>query len=68
METTPRHCPGWETFRNLKAFVCTCTHCGASKEIFSDEFDKPHKCPRCGKSIDYSSCQYDAGAGSQTPR
>ena len=37
--TTPQHCPGFEAFRNLKSFQCKCPQCGASKEVFSDEFD-----------------------------
>jgi hypothetical protein len=68
MTTTPQHCPGWESFKNLKSFVCTCNHCGAEKEIFSDEFDKTHTCSKCGKPIDFTACSYDAGGGTDAPR
>jgi hypothetical protein len=68
MATTPQHCPGWQQFKNLKAFVCKCNHCGAPKEIFSDEFDKPHRCAKCGQTIEFSTCEYEAGGGTTTPR
>jgi len=42
--TTPRHCPGFEQFKSLKAFTCKCPNCGKEKEIFSDEFDRKHMC------------------------
>lgn len=61
MPTTPQHCPGWEQFKNLKSFVCKCPECGTEKEIFSDEFDKNHKCPGCNKDIDFNQCEYEAG-------
>lgn len=57
--TTPQHCPGFESFKNLKSFTCKCSHCGAQKEIFSDEFDKKHKCDKCGEAIDFSQCTLD---------
>jgi uncharacterized protein (DUF983 family) len=60
--TTPQHCPGFEHHKHLKSFICTCTHCGAQKEIFSDEFDKSHKCGSCGKEIDFSQCKLDGEA------
>ena len=60
--TTPQHCPGFEQFKNLKSFVCKCNHCNEEVEIFSDEFDKEHTCKSCGKPIDFTSCQLDAGA------
>jgi hypothetical protein len=60
--TTPQHCPGFEQHKHLKSFVCTCTNCGAQKEIFSDEFDKTHKCGSCGKEIDFSQCKLDGQA------
>jgi len=47
METTPRHCPGWETFRNLKSFVCVCNHCGASKAVVNTRQVPGHK--HCAK-------------------
>ena len=33
-----------------------CPHCGAEKEIFSDEFDKKHTCKQCKKEIDFTQC------------
>ncbi len=42
--TTPQHCPGFEDFKNLSAFNCKCPNCGKEIEIFSDEFDKKHRC------------------------
>ncbi|MBW1983043.1 MAG: hypothetical protein JRJ12_17735 [Deltaproteobacteria bacterium] len=68
MTTTPQHCPGWESFKNLKSFVCKCTSCGAEKEIFSDEFNKSHTCPKCGAEIDFASCTFEAGASTPSPR
>ncbi|MCF8045865.1 MAG: hypothetical protein K9J83_08380 [Desulfarculaceae bacterium] len=59
--TTPEHCPGFEQFKDLKSFTCKCPQCGAEKEIFSDEFDKPHKCDKCGEKIDFTECKFDAG-------
>ncbi len=61
--TTPQHCPGFQDFKNLKSFSCKCPECGAEKEIFSDEFDKAHKCDSCGKKIDFTQCSLDAAAG-----
>lgn len=54
MATTPQHCPGWHP--NLKVFNCKCPECGEEVEIFSDEFDKAHKCKKCGKAIDFTQC------------
>jgi hypothetical protein len=65
---TPQHCPGWESFRNLKSFVCTCNQCGAKKEVFSDEFERAHSCPKCGTSIDFATCKYEAGGSTEAPR
>ena len=59
--TTPQHCPGWEQFKNLKAFTCQCPNCSEKIEIFSDEFDKAHTCSACGKEIDFTKCTLDAG-------
>lgn len=59
--TTPQHCPGFESFKHLKSFTCRCPKCDTPKEIFSDEFDKTHKCDNCGEVIDFTSCTYDAG-------
>jgi len=60
--STPQHCPGFENFRNLKSFVCKCPKCGASKEIFSDEFQKAHKCDSCGEAIDFTQCKLEGSA------
>lgn len=59
--STPQHCPGFENFKTLKSFTCECPGCGEKKEIFSDEFDKTHKCSSCGEEIDFSTCKYEAG-------
>lgn len=59
--TTPAHCPGFEQFKNLQSFTCNCPKCGEAKEIFSDEFEKAHKCDKCGEEIDFTTCTYDAG-------
>ena len=56
---TPQHCPGFESSKNLKSFIRKCTSCGTKKEIFSDEFDKAHKCADCGQEIDFSKCELD---------
>ncbi len=59
--TTPQHCPGFEAMKNLKSFACKCPNCGKEKEIFSDEFDRPHACSGCGKEIDFTQCTLEAG-------
>ncbi|MBT8349787.1 MAG: hypothetical protein KJO26_00910 [Deltaproteobacteria bacterium] len=59
--STPQHCPGYENFKSLKSFECKCPNCGETKEIFSDEFDKQHKCSGCGQKIDFTQCTLDAG-------
>jgi len=59
--STPQHCPGFENFKNLKSFTCKCNECNATVEIFSDEFDKPHKCKQCGAQIDFAECTFEAG-------
>jgi len=60
--STPRHCPGFAAFKNLKSFACKCPNCGELKEIFSDEFDRPQKCLRCKQDIDFSQCTLEAEA------
>ncbi|RUA01774.1 MAG: hypothetical protein DSY89_03985 [Deltaproteobacteria bacterium] len=60
--TTPQHCPGFQHNKNLRSFICKCPECGEKKEIFSDEFDKTHKCAKCGQEIDFSQCTLDGGA------
>jgi uncharacterized protein (DUF983 family) len=59
--TTPMHCPGFETFKNLSSFLCNCPNCGAEIEIFSDEFNREHTCRKCGKPIDFTRCAWNAG-------
>ncbi len=54
--STPMHCPGFEANKSLSSFMCRCPKCGKEKEIFSDEFDRPHKCPACKELIDFSEC------------
>lgn len=67
-ETTPQHCPGYANFKNLKSFACNCPSCGAEKEIFSDEVDRPHKCAKCGKPIDFTQCTLSGEGKSLSPR
>ncbi|RJQ69405.1 MAG: hypothetical protein C4519_21600 [Desulfobacteraceae bacterium] len=66
--STPQHCPGFDQFKNLKSFVCRCSHCGQAKEIFSDEFNRPHTCGQCGQTMDFSQCTLEGWAGSSDPR
>jgi len=61
--TTPRHCPGFEQFKSLKALICKCPNCGKEKEIFSDEFDRKHVCAGCGKEIDFKKCTIESAGG-----
>lgn len=65
---TPALCPGWEQFKNLSSFVCRCPECGKEKEIFSDEFHKPHICSGCKKEIDFSKCSLESTGGTGAPR
>ncbi len=66
--STPTHCPGFQSFRNLSSFICKCPECGKEKEIFSDEFNRPHTCSGCGKPIDFNQCSIDASAEDKSPR
>lgn len=66
--STPAHCPGFQNFRNLEAFTCSCPECGKEVEIFSDEFDRAHKCSGCGKEIDFTKCSIEAAGRDATPR
>jgi hypothetical protein len=66
--TTPLHCPGLEQFKELQSFTCKCPECGLEKEIFSDEFEKPHICKGCGKQIDFTKCTPYASGGASAPR
>lgn len=60
--STPMHCPGFQAHKNLTSFACKCPNCGKEKEIFSDEFDRPHTCSGCGQEIDFTVCSIEAGA------
>jgi endogenous inhibitor of DNA gyrase (YacG/DUF329 family) len=64
----PSHCPGFQEFRQLSAFICKCPACGKEKEIFSDEFDRPHVCSGCGRQIDFTQCTIEGSAGRTDPR
>ncbi len=66
--STPQHCPGFQHFKNLSAFTCKCPECGEENEIFSDEFNRPHKCDKCGKQIDFTKCSLEASGGTQDAR
>jgi uncharacterized protein (DUF983 family) len=66
--TTPQHCPGFASFKTLKSFSCKCPGCGEEREIFSDEFDRPHTCSKCGKPIDFTQCQLAGEGKSVSPR
>ncbi len=57
--STPAHCPGFESLRNLSSFMCNCPKCGKKNEIFSDEFNRSHNCSSCGEPIDFSQCKVD---------
>ena len=67
ISSTPKHCPGFQQFKNLKSFMCRCNHCGEATEIFSDEFDRPHTCRKCGKQIEFSHCEIEGEAKSTAP-
>lgn len=60
MPTTPMHCPGFQSFKNLSAFTCNCPNCGNEIEIFSDEFSKPHVCKNCRQEVDFTKCTLTA--------
>lgn len=66
--TPSSHCPGFESFKNLKSFICKCQNCGAEIEIFSDEFNREHTCKKCHQPIDFKQCAYEGGAADPTPR
>ncbi len=68
MTTPMSHCPGFESFRNLKSFVCKCYRCGTAVEIFSDEFDRRHKCKHCKEPLDFTKCAYSGGGSDPSPR
>jgi hypothetical protein len=60
MPTTPMHCPGLQAHKNLSSFTCKCPNCGKEIEIFSDEFDRPHKCRGCKEEVDFTKCSIEA--------
>ncbi|MCX5873565.1 MAG: hypothetical protein NTY51_10100 [Deltaproteobacteria bacterium] len=60
--STPMHCPGFETNKSLSSFTCKCPSCGTEKEIFSDEFDRPHTCKNCKQPIDFSQCSIEGSS------
>ena len=66
--STPTHCPGFQELQNLSSFICKCPECGREKEIFSDEFNRPHTCKGCGKPIDFSQCTIEGSAKKADPR
>jgi hypothetical protein len=68
ISSTPQHCPGFDSLKSLKSFICRCNQCGEAKEIFSDEFNRPHTCGKCGTVIDFSQCTLDGQAGSSDAR
>ena len=65
--TTPKKCPGFDTFHDLDAFLCKCPHCGKEKEIFSGEFDEKHVCQGCGKQIDFTQCSIEGPKLKESP-
>lgn len=65
---TPIHCPGFQDLRHLSSFTCACPECGKEKEIFSDEFNRPHTCSGCGKPIDFTKCTLEGIARDSSPR
>jgi hypothetical protein len=56
--STLQHCPGFEQLRNLDSFICKCPDCGEEIEIFSDELNKKHVCPKCSNHIDCAKCPH----------
>ncbi len=68
MNTSTSHCPGFEHFRDLKAFLCKCHHCGAEAEIFSDEFTRRPNCKYCKEPLDFSKCVFSGGGSDPSPR
>lgn len=66
--TTPQHCPGFEQYKNLTSISCKCPTCGKEIEIFSDEFDRKHKCTGCKQEVDFTKCEFYASGEDTTPR
>jgi hypothetical protein len=65
--TTPQHCPGFETFKDLTSFTCNCPNCGKEIEVFSDEFNRKHICQGCKQEVDFSKCTMKAGGATIRP-
>ena len=59
--STPKHCPGFESHRDLSSFLCKCPDCGAEQEIFTDEFERKRTCTKCKKPINFTQCVFYAG-------
>ena len=66
--STPIHCPGFQELKNLRSFICKCPECGKEREIFSDEFKRPHTCSGCGKPIDFTRCTLESSSRDDSPR
>jgi len=66
MTDATQHCPGFQSNKNLKSFMCKCDACGKEKEIFSDEMDREQRCA-CGAKLDFSKCQAGGQAGNIAP-
>ena len=63
--STLQHCPGFEAHKSLSSVTFDCPECGKLVEIFSDEFDKPQKCPGCKQPINFSKVNLAEGGPSQ---
>ena len=48
--------------------LTNCPNCGKEIEIFSDEFDKKHRCKGCHQEIDFTQCKLQADSKDTTPR
>ena len=59
---SPQHCPGLESNKSLKTYMCKCSGCGKETEVFSDELEKKQTCGNCGIALDVSHCKKDAEA------
>lgn len=67
MTTTPQHCPGFETFKDLQSFTCHCPNCGKLIEVFSDEFERRHVCPGCKQDVDFTKCTLQSSVATIRP-
>jgi DNA-directed RNA polymerase subunit RPC12/RpoP len=50
---TPQHCPSFEVLGEVESLLYRCLECGERIEVLTDELDKKHVCPKCGKQIDF---------------